>query len=163
MRIPQCLKRYTRSPTCSLPSFFLWWFGGAITCGWAYFLALAAYEKTFYSDAPTFDHFVMYMTALTFCVGVRGVEKAGISGDSPSDAPADRLHGEIWYVVILALTGTILHDHFSPAPLWGHVKNIPEQLFWTNVGTASLFTGAKVFKVWHAIKKFADGITKVLA
>lgn len=136
---------------------FLWWFGGLATCVWCYFLILAAYAMTYFKDAPGFDDFLVYISAVTFCVGTRSVGKAVVqSADQHSS-----LHGEIWYISVLILTGIITFDHFSPWTIFNHVEKVPHALYWTNAGLASLF-GVKVFKGWDALRKIIEKIASLV-
>lgn len=138
---------------------FLWWFGGVITLIWGYLLFLAAYGLTKYGDVPTYADFWTYFGAITFCVGTRSVAKS-MQKDPP--VIQNRLHGEIWYIMILVLTGVIMIDHFSRLMIIDNVKQIPDALYWTNAGLASLF-GVKVFKGWDAVKKLIEIITARLS
>lgn len=136
---------------------FLWWFGGLVTCIWCYFLILAAYGITNFKDAPGFDDFLVYIFAVTFCVGTRSVGKLFIQNTDQHSS----LHGEVWYISVLILTGIITIDHFSPWVIFNHVEKVPPALYWTNAGLASLF-GVKVFKGWYALRKVIEKIVSLV-
>lgn len=133
---------------------FLWWFGGIITGVWSSILMLSAYGLTYKGHAPAFEHTAMYITALIFCLGVKRLR---------SDAPEknDGLTGEFWYFLTLIITGILFFDYFFPNPVFLHIDTLPDQLFWTNAGTASLLTGTKVFQGWEFIKKLIEKIKKI--